>query len=164
MVMGQVRAMRALSGCAWHRQDLEAEAHFSLAATVVACDACTSAKRRGARAIAAPAIGDAHNSWTLQGIRWPCIPQRIFKWYSLLINNFLCSAGFNYVVNPPVLPKVAFGTTMHRKVMNLKGPFMNGFMKKNLPEPRTYPSPIDYNCSKPIGFKVTINTGVYTVF
>lgn len=73
----------------------------------------------------------------------------------LLIHYFLRSAGFEYVVNPPVLPKVAFGSTMHREVMPLKGPFMNGFMKKNLPEPREHPSPLDYNCAKSLGFKVS---------
>lgn len=155
MEMGQVRAMRAPSGRAWLRQRFQAGAHFSIAATVVACDACTSAKRRGARAIASSALGDANDSFTLQGIRWPCIPQRMYILNFLLIHNFLRSAGFDYVVKPLVLPKVAFGSAMHREVMPLKGPFMNGFMKKNLPEPREHPSPLDYNCAKSLGFRVS---------
>lgn len=66
------------------------------------------------------------------------------------------SKGFEYVVNPPVVPKVAFGTTMDREVMPVSGPFLNSFMRSNLPEGREQPSPIDYDCSKPIGFKVSV--------
>ncbi|XP_030567646.1 uncharacterized protein LOC115767482 isoform X1 [Drosophila novamexicana] len=67
--------------------------------------------------------------------------------------------GFEYVVNPPVVPKVAFGTTMDREVMPVSGPFLNSFMRSNLPEGREQPSPIDYDCSKPIGFKYPSNAG-----
>lgn len=71
-------------------------------------------------------------------------------------------AGFEYVLNPPVAAKVAFGTTMHRDVMPISGPCMTSFMRSFQPEVRPYPSPLDYDCSKPIGFKVNQPT-VYSL-
>ncbi|KAM8713750.1 hypothetical protein ACLKA7_013990 [Drosophila subpalustris] len=67
--------------------------------------------------------------------------------------------GFDYVVNPPVLPKVAFGTTMHREVMPTSGPCLDSFMRSQMPEGRPHPSPLDYDCAKPIGFKYPSNAG-----
>ncbi|XP_023162602.1 uncharacterized protein LOC111593804 [Drosophila hydei] len=67
--------------------------------------------------------------------------------------------GFEYVLNPPVAAKVAFGTTMHRDVMPISGPCMTSFMRSFQPEVRPHPSPLDYDCSKPIGFKYPSNAG-----
>ncbi|XP_043072285.1 uncharacterized protein LOC6568849 isoform X2 [Drosophila grimshawi] len=67
--------------------------------------------------------------------------------------------GFEYVVNPPILPKVAFGSTMDREVMPLNGSAVTSFMRCHLPEPRPHPSPLDYDCAKPIGFKYPSKAG-----
>ncbi|KAH8418387.1 hypothetical protein KR222_006281 [Zaprionus bogoriensis] len=78
---------------------------------------------------------------------------------SRLILSRCRALGFEYVVNPPVMPKVAFGTTMDREVMPISGPCMSSFMRSNSPEDREVPSPLDYDCSKPIGFKYPSNAG-----
>lgn len=67
----------------------------------------------------------------------------------------LSLAGFEYVVNPPVAAKVAFGSTMHRDVMPISGPAMSSYMRSLQTELREFPGPLDYDCAKPIGFKVS---------
>ncbi|XP_032586335.1 uncharacterized protein LOC6580667 isoform X1 [Drosophila mojavensis] len=67
--------------------------------------------------------------------------------------------GFEYVVNPPVAAKVAFGSTMHRDVMPISGPAMSSYMRSLQTELREFPGPLDYDCAKPIGFKYPSNAG-----
>ncbi|KRF98154.1 uncharacterized protein Dwil_GK15883 [Drosophila willistoni] len=67
--------------------------------------------------------------------------------------------GFEYVVNPPEQPKVAFGTTMDREVMPTSGPFMDSYMRRNQPEERLGPGPFDYDYATPMGFKYPSKTG-----
>lgn len=125
--------------------------NFSLAATV-ACDACKSAKRPGAGAAASSSLRNAHDIIPLPGIRsakkntYSLVNQRTF---------LICFAGFEYIVNPPIIPKVAFGSSLHREVMPLSGPSVTSYMRNHLPEARERPSPLDYDCAKPIGFKVS---------
>ncbi|XP_030387530.1 uncharacterized protein LOC115634112 [Scaptodrosophila lebanonensis] len=61
--------------------------------------------------------------------------------------------GFEYVVNPTVIPKVAFGTTIHREVLPTSGPSMDSFMRRLLPEERSLPGPFDYDVEKPLGYQ-----------
>ncbi|KAM7342814.1 uncharacterized protein ACRADG_010096 isoform 2-T2 [Cochliomyia hominivorax] len=38
---------------------------------------------------------------------------------------------FNYVVNPPEIPRVAFGSSLEREILPLKGPCLNSFMRQH---------------------------------
>ncbi|ALC41533.1 CG15125 [Drosophila busckii] len=67
--------------------------------------------------------------------------------------------GFEYMVNPPELPKIAFGTSLHREVMPTSGPCMDSFMRSHQVEGREFPGPLDYDCAKSIGFKYPSNAG-----
>ncbi|XP_058984876.1 uncharacterized protein LOC131805580 isoform X1 [Musca domestica] len=50
---------------------------------------------------------------------------------SQLIRNRAKQRGFVYVVNPPEIPKVAFGSSLERVTLPLRGPCLTSFMRQH---------------------------------
>ncbi|XP_037958428.1 uncharacterized protein LOC119687939 [Teleopsis dalmanni] len=57
---------------------------------------------------------------------------------------------FEYIINRPPVGKVAFGTTMDREVLPVKGKFLTSFMRRNIGEVRNHPAPGTYNPKLPL--------------
>ncbi|XP_029406226.2 uncharacterized protein LOC105226654 isoform X1 [Bactrocera dorsalis] len=56
--------------------------------------------------------------------------------------------SFIYVVNPPEIPRVAFGSCMERITLPISGPGLSSFMRKIQGEVRDFPGPFEYVHSK----------------
>lgn len=57
------------------------------------------------------------------------------------ISNVVFFAEFQYVINPPKIPKVAFGSGLERITLPLSGPCMSSFMRKMMGNVDRSPGP-----------------------
>ncbi|XP_067633606.1 uncharacterized protein [Eurosta solidaginis] len=56
--------------------------------------------------------------------------------------------SFIYVVNPPEIPRIAFGSGLERVTLPMSGPSLTPFMRKIQGEVREFPGPHEYNTTK----------------
>ncbi|XP_053965444.1 uncharacterized protein LOC128867890 isoform X2 [Anastrepha ludens] len=67
--------------------------------------------------------------------------------------------GFVYVVNPPEIPRVAFGSGMERVTLAMSGPSLTPFMRKMQGEVRDFPGPFEYFHTKGLEIKYPSTLG-----
>lgn len=61
--------------------------------------------------------------------------------YSFFYKCKISVTGFAYVVNPPEIPRVAFGSSLDRVTLPLKGPCLTSFMRKHQGDAFMSPGP-----------------------
>lgn len=61
--------------------------------------------------------------------------------YSFFYKYKISVTGFAYVVNPPEIPRVAFGSSLDRVTLPLKGPCLTSFMRKHQGDAFMSPGP-----------------------
>ncbi|KAI9578494.1 hypothetical protein GQX74_009068 [Glossina fuscipes] len=68
------------------------------------------------------------------------------------------SEMLEYVVNPPTMQKIAFGTTLPRLVLPRSGPCLSSFMRAHQGDDPLSPGPAAYMCPSLLGFSAFAGT------